>query len=62
MVVTLNGGTNALVNVGGIYASAGNISNADFLAGRNHFTGVQGVVQRRQARPGVPGHHPPAVE
>ncbi len=35
----------SLVNVGGIYASAGNISNADFLAGRNHFTNVQGVVQ-----------------
>src|SRR6185295_5535467 len=37
----------ALVNVGGIYAAAGNISNTDFLARSDHFTGVTGAVENR---------------
>ncbi len=38
-------GNNAVVNVGGLFAAAGNISNEDFLAGRNNFTNLQGVVR-----------------
>ncbi len=34
----------AMVNVGGIIAAAGNISDADFLAGRNRFTELTGEV------------------
>ncbi len=37
-------GNGALVNVGGIYAAAANISNQDFNVGRNNFTGVKGAV------------------
>jgi filamentous hemagglutinin family protein len=33
-----------LVNVGGIYAAAGHISNQDFLANINRFTGLSGAV------------------
>src|SRR6185295_2168835 len=40
-------GQGAVINTGGIYAAAGNISNSDFLAGRNHFTNVQGAVGNR---------------
>ncbi|MFN0132041.1 MAG: filamentous hemagglutinin N-terminal domain-containing protein [Phycisphaerales bacterium] len=35
----------ALVNVGGLYAAAGNITNADFIGNVNHFTGVRGNVE-----------------
>ena len=34
----------ALVNVGGLYAGAANLTNADFIANVNHFTGVTGNV------------------
>ncbi len=37
----------SLVNVGGIYAAAGTISNADFLSRTDHFTGLTGVVENR---------------
>jgi filamentous hemagglutinin family protein len=37
----------ALVNVGGLYASAGHITNADFLAGNNRFTGLTGSAENR---------------
>ncbi len=37
-------GPNAVLNVGGIYAAAGNISNKDFTAGLNRFTDVNGTV------------------
>lgn len=37
-------GRGATINTGGLYAAAGNISNQDFLAGRNHFTDVSGQV------------------
>lgn len=37
-------GNGALVNVGGIYAAAGNISNKDFTRGINNFTNVKGSV------------------
>lgn len=37
-------GPTAIVNVGGIYAAAGNISNSDFQAGLNRFTDVTGSV------------------
>ncbi|MDD5301090.1 MAG: filamentous hemagglutinin N-terminal domain-containing protein, partial [Gallionella sp.] len=36
-------GANATVNVAGMVASTLNISNADFLAGRNNFTSVPGA-------------------
>lgn len=39
-------GDGALVNVGQLYAAAGNISNKDFLAGRDHFTLTGEVVNR----------------
>src|SRR2546421_869522 len=35
-------GPHSVLNVGQLYAAAGNISNRDFLAGRNHFTVGQG--------------------
>jgi filamentous hemagglutinin family protein len=38
-------GQGATVNVGGLYAAAGNISNDDFLAGNARFTGLQGKVE-----------------
>ena len=34
----------AVVDVGQLYASAGRISDADFLAGKNHFTNLTGDV------------------
>ncbi len=37
-------GPNAVLNVGGLYAAAGNISNKDFTAGLNKFTDVTGTV------------------
>jgi trimeric autotransporter adhesin len=37
-------GPNSVLNVGGIYAAAGNISNKDFTAGLNRFTDVKGTV------------------
>ncbi|MEX2218549.1 MAG: filamentous hemagglutinin N-terminal domain-containing protein [Phycisphaerales bacterium] len=37
----------ALVDVGGIYAGAGRMSNADFLAGRDRFTNLSGTVENR---------------
>ncbi|MCA9311185.1 MAG: filamentous hemagglutinin N-terminal domain-containing protein, partial [Phycisphaerales bacterium] len=37
-------GPDSTINVGGLYAAAGNISDADFLRGVNHFTDVQGSV------------------
>jgi filamentous hemagglutinin family protein len=37
-------GPNSVLNVGGIYAAAGNISNSDFMRGLNHFTDVKGTV------------------
>lgn len=37
-------GQNAMINVGGLFAAAGNISNRDFIAGKNHFTNVSGEV------------------
>jgi filamentous hemagglutinin family protein len=37
----------ALVDVGGIYAGAGKISNSDFLSGRNRFTELTGAVENR---------------
>ncbi len=37
-------GPNSVINVGGIFAAAGNISNKDFAAGLNKFTDVNGAV------------------
>lgn len=37
-------GPNSVVNVGGIYAAAGSISNADFLRNVNQFTNLSGDV------------------
>jgi filamentous hemagglutinin family protein len=37
-------GQGAVINVGQIYAAAGNLSNSDFLQGVNHFTDVTGSV------------------
>ncbi|MCZ6836337.1 MAG: filamentous hemagglutinin N-terminal domain-containing protein, partial [Planctomycetota bacterium] len=37
-------GANSIVNVGGIYAAAANISNTDFLNGVNQFTDASGAV------------------
>ncbi len=34
----------SMLNVGHIYAAAGNISNEDFLSGKNHFTTLTGDV------------------
>lgn len=35
----------ALVNVGGIFAGAAHLADADFIAGRNQFTGIAGEVR-----------------
>ncbi len=44
-------GGGSVVDVGGIYAAAGHVSDADFLAGVNNFTGLQGeVVNHGQIR------------
>ncbi len=40
-------GNGAVVNVGGLIAGAGHISNADFLAGKMNFTGLTGRVENR---------------
>jgi len=37
-------GKDAVINVGGIYAAAGHLSDENFLAGINHFQHVQGAV------------------
>jgi len=37
-------GPGAVINVNQIYAAGAYISNQDFLAGNNHFTGVSGMV------------------
>lgn len=37
-------GNNAVFNVGGLFAAAGNISNRDFIAGKDHFTNMTGDV------------------
>lgn len=37
-------GKDSVINVGGIYAAAGNISDANFLNNVDHFTNVQGSV------------------
>lgn len=37
-------GKDAIVNVGGIFAAAGHLSDENFLAGVNHFQNVQGAV------------------
>ena len=37
----------SVVNVGGIIAGAGNISNSDFLAGRINFSSLSGDVENR---------------
>ncbi len=37
-------GNSAVIDVGGLYAAAGNISNRDFINDTNHFTGVTGAV------------------
>lgn len=40
-------GQGSVVNVGALYAAAGNISNTDFLAGINRFTDARGIVENR---------------
>lgn len=40
-------GQNAVVNVGALYAAAGNLANADFVAGVNRFTDARGIVENR---------------
>ncbi len=37
-------GPHSVVNVGDLYAAAGHISNANFLAGADHFTDISGTV------------------
>lgn len=37
-------GQNAVINVGGLFAAAGNISNRDFIDGRDRFTDLSGEV------------------
>jgi filamentous hemagglutinin family protein len=38
-------GNGAMVDVGGLYAAAGDISDADFLAGIDRFTNLSGIVE-----------------
>lgn len=40
-------GQGSVVNVGALYAAAGNISNTDFLSGVNRFTDARGIVENR---------------
>lgn len=40
-------GNGAVVNVGALYAAAGNISNADFMSGIHRFTDARGIVENR---------------
>jgi filamentous hemagglutinin family protein len=42
-------GAGATVDVAGIVAAAGNITNADFLAGNDMFTGLSGTVDNKGA-------------
>jgi filamentous hemagglutinin family protein len=42
-------GPNSVINVGGIYAAAGSISNRDFLGGTDHFTNIHGEVSNAGA-------------
>jgi filamentous hemagglutinin family protein len=43
----INFGADAHVNVGGLTAVAGQLSNSDFLAGVNHFTNLSGPVSNQ---------------
>lgn len=38
-------GANSVVNVGGLYAAAGNLTNDNFLNSIDHFTNVQGTIR-----------------
>ncbi len=40
-------GQGSVVNVGALYAAAGNLSNTDFLTGVNRFTDARGIVENR---------------
>ncbi|MFG0299338.1 MAG: filamentous hemagglutinin N-terminal domain-containing protein, partial [Phycisphaerales bacterium JB047] len=40
-------GQGAVVNVGALYAAAGNISNTDFMNGTYRFTDARGIVENR---------------
>ncbi len=40
-------GQGSVVNVGALYAAAGNISNADFVSGVHRFTDARGIVENR---------------
>lgn len=40
-------GQSAVVNVGALYAAAGNISNTDFMSGTYRFTDARGIVENR---------------
>lgn len=40
-------GQGSVVNVGALYAAAGNLSNTDFIAGVNRFTDARGIVENR---------------
>jgi len=40
-------GADSVVNVGALYAAAGNISNTDFINGNDRFTGLTGTVENR---------------
>lgn len=40
-------GQGSVVNVGALYAAAGNLSNTDFIAGINRFTDARGIVENR---------------
>ncbi|HWE01853.1 MAG TPA: filamentous hemagglutinin N-terminal domain-containing protein [Tepidisphaeraceae bacterium] len=42
-------GPSANVSAGGVCAVAGNLANADFTAGTNHFTGVAGTISNQGA-------------
>ena len=42
-------GADSVVNVGALYAAAGNISDADFMSGADRFTGLSGTVENRGA-------------
>ncbi|HHN77659.1 MAG TPA: filamentous hemagglutinin N-terminal domain-containing protein, partial [Phycisphaerales bacterium] len=50
-------GRNAVINVGGIFAAAGNISNQDFLNNVNRFTDLSGEVINRGQINAVSGAH-----
>lgn len=42
-------GESSVINVGSLTAAAGNLSNADFMAGNDHFTGLSGHVENQGA-------------